>query len=82
MLTFEILLVADYLRQADGYPSVVGYEELDSGIAPPPRPEYHPAQNTHPNYGRSALLPTLHALQQYVRLTKQLFPGFLELSAK
>ncbi|CAG7830783.1 unnamed protein product [Allacma fusca] len=40
---------SDYLRQAGGYPPT-GYEELDSGVAPPPRPEYlsPSATNAHP----------------------------------
>lgn len=40
------------MRQAGGYP-VTGYEEIDSGMVPPPRPEYLSAvSNTHAgNYG-------------------------------
>ena len=40
------------MRQTGGYPPT-GYEEIDSGMVPPPRPEYLTAvTNTHAgNYG-------------------------------
>lgn len=49
--------LTDYLRQAGGY-APTGYEELDSGVAPPPRPEYlsPSGANAHPAaYGKILL---------------------------